>query len=271
MNKEPLGLAWELSVLSKCLPFPNLSVASEHVGLSQPQISRIVKRLEEELQLPLLDRQSRRHSHWTSAALRLGEEYQALHREFQSRLLELQSRSDQVKIRIGTLEGLYELASRLAHHLFEHDSTENIELNIYDLNELSEHFLEGRLDLVVTSRETGRRKFPIWRQLGYQTLDFMGPARSGLIVQSPSEEQSVSPIDDKSTRQVLVSNSLALRRFWIENYSARGRTPSPLLKTKSQAPKGAQVEPVFLVGSSQIKAGAREIIMSFDAFKETRS
>lgn len=267
MNKEPLSLSWELSVLSKCLPFPNLSVASEHIGLSQPQISRIVKRLEDELQLELLDRQSRRHSHWTPSAIRLVEEFQSLHRDFQSRLHLLQSRSDQTKIRIGTLEGLFEVASRIAFALFEGHATESIELNIYDLNELTEHFLGGDLDLVISSRETGRRKFPIWRQLGYQVLDFEGPKKSEVVVESPSEDQSVTRFDE-SNQRVLVSNSLALRRFWIENFGARGRIPSPILKHKSQFPKGAKVEPVFLIGSAQIKNAAQEIIKDFDAFKK---
>ncbi len=267
MNKEPLSLAWELSVLSKCLPFPNLSVASEHVGLSQPQISRIVKRLEDELQLQLLDRQSRRHSHWTPSALRLVEEFQSLHRDFQNRLIDLQSRGDQAKIRIGTLEGLFELASTIAHHLFENESTDTIELNIYDLNELTEHFLESHLDLVITSRETSRRKFPVWKVLGYQILEPEGSPRSALLVESPSEEQSVRPVGETSSRRVLISNSLALRKHWIERYGAFGRVPSSLLKSKSQAPRGARVEPVYLVGSTQIKPTARELLMRFDAFK----
>lgn len=268
MNKEPLALAWEINVLSKCLAFPNLSVASEHVGLSQPQISRIVKRLEEELQLELLDRQSRRHSHWTPSAMRLVEEFQSLHRDFQNRLHELQHRSDQTKIRIGTLEGLYEPACRIAQELFQGHATENIELNIYDLNELTEHFLGGDLDLVLTSRETGRRKFPIWRQLGYQILDFKGPVRAEIIVESPSEDKSVLRFEENITQKVLVSNSLALRSFWIANFGARGRIPSPLLKTKSQAPKGSRVEAVYLLGSGQIKTAAFDIIANFDAFKK---
>jgi len=267
MNKEPLALAWEMNVLSKCLPFPNLSVASEHVGLSQPQISRIVKRLEEKLQLELLDRQSRRHSHWTPSAIRLVEEFESLSRDFQDRLHALQHRSDQTRIRIGTLEGLNELASRLAHELLDSHATENIELNIYDLNELTEHFLGGDIDLVLSSRETGRRKFPIWRQLGYQTLDFRGDVSSEIVVESPSEDKSVRRLEE-SSQKVLVSNSLVLRKFWIEHFGARGRVPSALLKHKSQAPKGSRLEPVYLVGSAQIKSAARDIIMDFDAFKK---
>jgi LysR family transcriptional regulator, transcriptional activator for aaeXAB operon len=268
MNKEPLALAWELSVLSKCLPFPNLSVASEHVGLSQPQISRIVKRLEEELQLEILDRQSRRHSHWTPSAHRLTEEFDSMTRDFQARLHALQNRSDQSKIRIGTLEGLHELASKIAVKLFAGQATENVELNIYDLNELTEHFLAGDLDLVITSREIGRRKFPIWRQIGYQILDFEGPSSAGVLVESPSEDKSVLRVEADTTQKVLISNSLALRRYWIENFGARGRMPSQILKHKSQAPKGARLEAVYLVGSGQIKNAARDIILDFDAFKK---
>lgn len=267
MNKEPLSLAWELSVLAKCLPFPNLSVASEHVGVSQPQISRIVKRLEDELQLEILDRQSRRHSHWTASAHRLVEEYLGLQRSFQDRLFTLQNRGEQAKIRIGTLEGLLEPASLLARHLFRERCAETIELNIYDLNELNEHFVEGHLDLVFTSREIGKRKYPIWRHIGYQTLDVSGSPKAEIVAESPSEDQSVARMEDNATQKILVSNSLALRRSWIERFGARGRIPSAVFKSKTHAPKGAPLESVYMVGSSQIKASTRDIISEFDPFK----
>ena len=42
-------LHWPLSVLSKAIHHKNLSAAADHIGLSQPQLSRLIAQLEEEL------------------------------------------------------------------------------------------------------------------------------------------------------------------------------------------------------------------------------
>jgi LysR family transcriptional regulator, transcriptional activator for aaeXAB operon len=267
MNNNPLDLAWELSVLGRCVGFGNISVAAQHVGLSQPQISRIVRRLEDAFEITLLDRSSRRLSHWTPEALRLTRDFKDLSKNFSERLLSLQKKSEQGPIRIGTLEGLYELASHLAFHLFKKNITRQIELDIYDLNELSEHFLESRLDLIFTSRELGNRKYPIWRQLGVQTMSFEGPENSSILTQSPSEEKRVQKLKPEDYSKTLISNSLALRRYWIQNFNAHGQIPSPLLSHKNKTKKSSQLEPVFIFGSEEIKEQAREIILSFDPFQ----
>ena len=61
-------LTYELSVLSKAVMHRNLSLAAVHVGLSQPQLSRLIQKLEGELRVVLLDRASRRKSGWTPVA-----------------------------------------------------------------------------------------------------------------------------------------------------------------------------------------------------------
>ena len=59
-------LYYELGVLAKAVNFKNLSAAALHVGLSQPQLSRIIAKIEEELKIVLLDRSAKRKSGWTS-------------------------------------------------------------------------------------------------------------------------------------------------------------------------------------------------------------
>ncbi|MHA0112066.1 LysR family transcriptional regulator, partial [Klebsiella pneumoniae] len=66
---------WDLSVLTRATQYANLSIAADHVGISQPQLSRIVAKLEDQLGLILLDRESRRKSAWTPAAHRLADIY----------------------------------------------------------------------------------------------------------------------------------------------------------------------------------------------------
>ena len=56
------NLAYELSVLVKAVQHKNLSAAAVHVGLSQPQLSRLVAKIEHELNIILLDRTARRKS-----------------------------------------------------------------------------------------------------------------------------------------------------------------------------------------------------------------
>jgi DNA-binding transcriptional LysR family regulator len=259
--------AWELLVLEKCVSFPNLSVASEHVGLSQPQISRIIKKIEESFEIELLDRSSRKHSHWTPKALKLAEEIRRLNRDFEERLLILQSKNTQNKIRIGSLEGIAPLASDLAHQLLLSDASDEIELNIYDLNELSEHFMKNELDLIFTSRELGRRKFPIWRLLGYQSLDVLGPSKASILAESPSEEKSLK-IGRGTTQppKRFISNSLVLRRYWIDQFGASGRVPSALIKASRSSAQNKGLEPVFILGWHRLRGKADEIIMNFDPF-----
>lgn len=271
MHNTPLGLSWELSVLERCVSFPNLSVAAAHVGLSQPQISRIVKKLEETFELELLDRSSRKHSHWTPKALKLAVEYRQVDKEFHERLLILQNKNSQSKIRIGTLEGLGRLASRLAHNFMQAEVTNEIELNIYDLNELTERFMNNELDLIFTSREMGRRKFPIWRLIGYQSLDINGSPSSNIIAESPSEEKNLK-IDlsnnkgAKQNQKIFISNSLALRRYWIENLGASGRVPSELVAGPKGGTKKRALEPVYILGGHHLQGKSDEIINSFDPF-----
>jgi len=66
---------WELSVLSRAVAYQNLSGASQHVGLSQPQLSRIIQKLEAQWSVVLLDRSAKRKACWTPAAYKLARVY----------------------------------------------------------------------------------------------------------------------------------------------------------------------------------------------------
>src|SRR5947209_3185861 len=66
-------LNYPLSVLAKAVAYRNLSSASLHVGLSQPQLSRLISQIEKELGVELLDRKVKRKSSWTPQAMKLAE------------------------------------------------------------------------------------------------------------------------------------------------------------------------------------------------------
>src|SRR5687767_8588247 len=98
-----VDLSYSLSVLARAVAFRNLSAAASHVGLSQPQLSRVVARLERELGLELLNRQVRRRSYWTPQALQLAETFDRSHRRLEASIRALQSRQMPKQIHFGTL------------------------------------------------------------------------------------------------------------------------------------------------------------------------
>src|SRR4051812_13999919 len=112
-------LAYPLSILVRSVAFRNLSSASLHVGLSQPQLSRVIAQLEKELGMELLNRQVRRKSSWTAQALQLAELFEQHQRRLDQAVRGLQSENTPRSIHIGTLEGLVDIAITLAGKLFD--------------------------------------------------------------------------------------------------------------------------------------------------------
>ena len=84
-------LHWPLTVLARAVHHKNLTAASGSVGLSQPQLSRLVSQLERELDLVLLDRAAKRKSGWTHTAFQLAEVYSDYAIKFQNSITAFQS------------------------------------------------------------------------------------------------------------------------------------------------------------------------------------
>ena len=164
------NLHWQLSVLSKAIHYKNLSGAASHVGLSQPQLSRIISRLESELGVVLLDRTVRRKSGWTPVAYKIAETYFRNSRKLTQDLQQLKSGDQMTQLTIGILEGLIPTATEFCRQLLEQPQLTLIELNVYDLSELEERFEKDELDLVFTCREPGKHKYRYVRSLGYQVI-----------------------------------------------------------------------------------------------------
>lgn len=240
------NIHWQLSVLSKSIHYKNLSGAASHVGLSQPQLSRIISRLESELGVVLLDRTARRKSGWTPVAYKIADTYFRTSRKLTQSLQQLKTDDQLTQLSVGILEGLVPLACDFCHQLQEDQPRlQMIELNVYDLSELEEKFEKDEIDLIFTCREPGRHKYKNVRQLGYQAIDKIGPADgtkafSQFEYAQAMHNRRVPPKDMK----VVMSNSLALRRFWIDNYGASGFVPSDVRKKKSE---GAET-PVIMIG-----------------------
>jgi len=240
-------LHWPLSVLNRCIEYKNLTAASKHVGLSQPQLSRLIKQIEEELEVVLLDRSSPRHSTWTPTARAVADIYHQSDLSLNSKLNQYLEESYQKEIKIGCLEGLSTLAKSSANKVLTKTKVTTVILNIYDLNLLETKFLSGDLDLIYTSRDPSRKKYEKTKILGYQNLSKAKDSKNNnLQILSPYENQYFKT-RAKSLKK-LISNSLAIRRGFQNDYGGSCTIPSEILKSKSSK----EHLPVLLIGQDSV-------------------
>lgn len=239
-------LYYELSVLAKAVNFKNLSAAALHVGLSQPQLSRIIARLEDELKVVLLDRSSRRKSGWTKTALKIASIFEETNQRMSSEILSVTHHEMVDELNVGTLEGLAHVALATCRSCFEEVGIKKISLNIYDLSELEAGFISGDLDLIFTSKNPSRQKFKNMELLGYQDLT---PIRSNrrFGVYSTFEYNRAPKKEIESFEHVLVSNSLAIKREWFREVGGTGSLPSEPRKHRT-----GESEVILLIGSELI-------------------
>lgn len=236
----------ELSVLSRAVAYKNLSGASLHVGVSQPQLSRIIKRLEETFSIVLLDRSAKRNATWTPTAYRLAEFYSKKMRIFDREIEALIGATQSRQLQVGTLEGLVSVAMPFAHFLLEKAGVRLIEMDVFDLDRLEEQFGRGDLDIIFTSREPGKKKHQNVRTLGYQSLDPVGSNASTLVMSTFEYGGKRDKL--KGAEKVLISNSLAIRRNWFQRFGGQGTIPSEPRKQKGSK----DTEPVLMIASDTL-------------------
>ncbi len=237
------ALYYELSVLTKAIHFKNLSAAAIHVGLSQPQLSRIIARIEEGFKVVLLDRSAKRKSSWTPIAFEMAEIFDRSTRRMGSELESISQNNAVAEIHIGTLEGLAEFAIKTCRMCFEQIGIKKITLDIFDLNELDSNFLSGNLDLIFTSKIPGRQKFRHIIEIGSQVLEKVQTNKKFGVL-STFEFGRANKSTLESYEHVFISNSLAIRRSWLETVGGVGYIPSETRKGKT-----TEHEPVLLIGS----------------------
>ncbi len=244
-----ISLTYPLSVLSKAVAFRNLSAASMHVGLSQPQLSRLVATLEAELEMELLDRKVKRNSTWTPQALRLAELYHETNRRLDLSIRALQSDHHAKQIHIASLEGLADEAIRIAERLLKGQAVETVFLDIYDRSELEAKFLAGDVDLIVNTRVPRQAKPRFLKVLGYQSLD-------RIEAESPYELFSSYEFNKRARakkrgpqeKSYLVSNSLYVRRTWLQKFGGSGSLPSALTDKNRKG-----LDEVLLIGGDWLE------------------
>lgn len=221
-------LHWPLTVLTRAIAFKNATSASQNIGLSQPQISRLINKIEKSLGITLLDKSSPRNTVWTADARKLTEIYNKSTRSLELSLANLKEDRIPKAISIGTLEGLSSLAIDYSQRLFKQTSIKQIQLDIYDQNEMENHFLMAEVDLIFTSRAPGQKKYRFNKTLGYQRLEKYNDKKL-IDVYSPYEYGLVKKKDENN--KVFISNSLAIRSFYLVEKIGAGKLPSDIHQT----------------------------------------
>ncbi|MFA6236309.1 MAG: LysR family transcriptional regulator [Bacteriovorax sp.] len=231
---------YELSVLTKAVAYKNLTLASQNIGLSQPQLSRIVAKIERSLNISLLDRSTKRKSGWTAEAFQVVNLYSKTIRNLK-REIDLFKTGGHVKsLKIACLEGHMDFVINWIEIIYSDLKIEQIEVSIYEIDLLEKYFLKGHYDLAITGRDIGKKKYQYESVLGYQALKIHDD-KSGQLVMSPFELQSkFFEINAKMNKRVLISNSLELRKRWLLSRGGKGTIPSSI-RTKKSSIEGIPV------------------------------
>ncbi len=262
MNKENLSeLSNELSVLSRAIGYANLSDASDHIALSQPQLSRIISKLEKELSVHLLERSSKRKSSWTKMAHELADFYHRFERKFDSEIHEIVKGLETTHLRVGTLEGISGFALKLCEYLLTKSPLKTIELDIYDLDDLSKLFVSDELDLIFTIQEPQRKKHKFRKSLGFQTIVWNDKNQKYLVVSPFEFGNKVYKKWNVEFEKAFISNSLRLRKEWMSHFGGIGTMPSSALHSKKIEKTD---EEVLLLGADSLSLRIWERIAKLD-------
>lgn len=237
------NLTYELSVLAKSVQHKNLSAAAVHVGLSQPQLSRLIAKIEAELNIIVLDRSARRKSGWTPIAQELALTFSKGIGRLQTEILSLAQKSEATELRIGTLEGLSALALNFTQRCFEKYGIRTVSLDVLDFRDLDSQFLSGNLDLIFTVRSPSKQKFTHQLEVGYQQMEKISTNKD-IHVYSPFEFSGVDKKALEPLKHIFISNSLALRGQWLHAIGGTG-----ILPIDAKKGRGKGYFSVYLLGS----------------------
>lgn len=239
------NLTYELSILARAVEHKNLSAAAVHVGLSQPQLSRLIAKIEHEMGVVLLDRTARRKSGWTPLALDLVKIFARGISRLELEIMTIAQDRELTELRIGTLEGVASIALQFAQSGLQELKMKKVFLDILDFQDLESLFLNGSLDLIFTVRPPSKQKFAHLIEVGYQQEEYLSSDKD-VYVCSPSELVSNKKLENEYPH-MFVSNSLSLRQKWLNDFGGSGSLP-----TDTRRGRGKGIFSVYLIGSDLI-------------------
>ena len=240
------NLTYELSVLAKSVQHKNLSAAAVHVGLSQPQLSRLIAKIESELKIVLLDRSARRKSGWTPIAQELSVTFTKGMGRLETEITSLAQERETTELHIGTLEGLADIASQFSKQCFDKLGMKVVYLDVLDFRDLDSAFLSGELDLMFSVRAPSKQKFNHMIEVGYQQMEKITTDEDYLVC-SPFEFTGLDKKDSSTPSHAMVSKSLSVRQNWLKEIGGTGVLPTDAKKGRG---KGHYI--IYLIGSELI-------------------
>ncbi len=255
-------LHYRLSILAKTVQHKNLSAAADHVGLSQPQLSRVISKLEEDLQIVLLDRGVRRKSGWTESAIKIAEVFHQNELQLHNSIQKVMGKQLFATLRVGTLEGLSLLAMNFVRLIYNEIEIKEIHLDIFEISELESKFESGDLDLIFSFKVPGRQKYQNVLEVGYQSIRQID-TDGDFLVYSPYEFSQYKIKGKKANRKVFLSNSLYLRKQWLKKFRGSGFSPSKIALSRSEG-----TFPLYLVGSDLLSPQIWEQIIKIPLNEE---
>ena len=237
------SLTYELSVLSKAIQHKNLSAAAVHIGLSQPQLSRLVAKIESELNIVLLDRTARRKSGWTPLAKELSLIFAKGMGRLETEIMAVAQEREITELRVGSLEGLAGIATQFVKSGFAQLGLKVIYLDLLDFRELDPQFLSGSLDLIFTVKSPSKQKYAHMIEVGFQQMERVSSDPKTLVC-SPFEYTGLDKREIETASHVLVSTSLSLREQWLHNFGGTGTLPVDAKKGRGKGHYS-----IYLIGS----------------------
>ncbi|PWU15226.1 MAG: LysR family transcriptional regulator [Bdellovibrio sp.] len=247
---------YELSILAKAIQHKNLSTAANHVGLSQPQLSRLIQRLESVFKVVLLDRSSRRKSGWTTTANDLAKAYLRGMGRFEAEILSVTKDREVNQLRVASLEGLADIAMDFTYHFFEKLNMRKIDLDILDYRELDSSFLAGQLDVIFTARPPSSQKFKYLAEVGYQQNKRISNNHDFLVM-SPFEWMQANNSEIQGFKRIIISNSLLIRGRWLEERGGTGTLP-----VDAKRGKGKGFYSIYMIGNDLLSPKFWEDLLS---------
>jgi hypothetical protein len=147
------------------------------------------------------------------------------------------------RVRVGSLEGMASVACETCQRLLELESIMELHIDIFDLNELEGQFLSGELDLMFSSRVPGRKKYLHLKELGYQRIQKVDGEKGFQVLSryefsKKSTSSGYKRASKLSAPRSVVSNSLLVRKIWLEAYGGSGMIPGKVTSRPSSQTGG---------------------------------
>jgi len=257
-------LAWELSVLQRAVTFSNLSAASRQIGISQPQLSRILKKIEDELGIHLLDRRVKRAPRWTQEAHKVSQAFREAVTQLEKKIRAIETKVQVIDtLSLATLEGLAGIGLKLAETFINKGWVKTVRHDVLDLKDLSLAFESGAYDLVITSQRGGRRKNNLEKRIGFQVLEKETSNRKPQFQLKSSFEAMFKSSGEESPLPIIISNSLAVRRLALEILPCQGIFPSKVYYN-SRGHKSGEQE-VVIVARERLTPPIMEFLSNYSA------